>query len=61
MRLTFLVALLGTALLFVTMWKLELASKNASFKLKALRRRLEADALERSAAETPAPAPASVS
>jgi heme exporter protein C len=61
MRLTFLVALLGTALLFLTMWKLELASKNASMKLKALRRRLEADALEGSAGDTPAPAPASVS
>jgi heme exporter protein C len=57
MRLTFLVALLGTALLFVTMWKLELASKNASMKLKALRRRLEADALERPAGETPQPTP----
>src|SRR5687768_7431407 len=55
MRLTFLVALLGTALLFVTMWKLELASKNASFKLKRLRRRLEADALERAAEDTPQP------
>jgi hypothetical protein len=37
------------------MWKLELASKNASFKLKALRRRLEADALERPAGETREP------
>jgi heme exporter protein C len=56
MRLTFLIALLGTTLLFVTMWKLELTSKSASFKLKRLRRRLEADALERSAADTPTPA-----
>ena len=61
MRITFLVALLGTALLFVTMWKIELASKNASMKLKRLRRRLEADALERAADETPQPTPASVS
>jgi heme exporter protein C len=61
MRLTFLVALLGTALLFVTMWKFELTSKSAKFKLKRLRRQLEAEALERSAAETPTPSPASVS
>src|SRR3954471_12398779 len=62
MRLTFLVALAGTALLFVTLWKFELTSKNAKIKLKRLRRRLEADALERSAAspEEPRPAPASV-
>jgi heme exporter protein C len=41
MRLTFLVALAGMALLFVTLWKLELTSKNASEELKRLRRRLE--------------------
>ena len=41
MRLTFLVALLGMALLFVTLWKLELASKNASEQLRRLRARLE--------------------
>jgi len=40
MRLTFLVSLLGVALLFVTLWKLELSSKHAAMKLKALRRRL---------------------
>src|SRR5919202_5200279 len=51
MRLTFLVALAGAALLWLTMWKLELTSKNASFKLKRLRRKLELDAIERSAAE----------
>jgi heme exporter protein C len=43
MRLTFLVSLLGVALLFVTLWKLELTAKNASMKLKKLRRRLEAE------------------
>src|SRR4051794_40000321 len=56
MRLTFLVALAGVALIWLTMWKLELSSKNASFKLKRLRRRLEADAAERSAEETTEPA-----
>jgi heme exporter protein C len=39
MRLTFLVALLGMALLFVTLWKLELTAKNASMQLKKLRKR----------------------
>jgi heme exporter protein C len=61
MRLTFLIALAGVALMFITMWKLELTSKNASFKLKRLRRRLELEGLERSAEDAPKPAPASVS
>jgi heme exporter protein C len=43
MRLTFLVSLLGVALLFLTLWKVELTAKNASAKLKRLRRRLEAE------------------
>jgi heme exporter protein C len=43
MRLTFLVALAGMATLFVTLWKYELASKNATFRLRALRRRLAGD------------------
>jgi hypothetical protein len=34
------------ALLFVTLWKLELTAKNASMKLKKLRRRLEAESAE---------------
>ena len=54
MRLTFLVALAGMILTWVTMWKLELTSKNASMKLKRLRRRLEADP---PGAESPDPAP----
>ncbi len=41
MRLTFLIALLAMTLLFVTLWKLELTSKNADVQLKRLRRRLE--------------------
>jgi heme exporter protein C len=40
MRLTFLIALAGMALLFVTLWKYEMASKNASQQLRALRARL---------------------
>jgi heme exporter protein C len=39
MRLTFLVSLLALALLFVTLWKLELISKNASMQLKRLKRK----------------------
>jgi heme exporter protein C len=41
MRLTFLVALAAVALLYVTLWKLELTAKHAAWELKALRRRLE--------------------
>src|SRR5690349_15797275 len=40
MRLTFIVSLLGMACLFVTLWKYELASKHATFRLRALKRRL---------------------
>jgi len=40
MRLTFLVSLVAMILLFATMWKLELTSKNASIQLKRLRRRV---------------------
>lgn len=42
MRLTFLVCLVAMALLFTTLWKLELTSKHTSEQLKRLRRRLEA-------------------
>jgi heme exporter protein C len=45
MRITFLVALVGMALLFVTLWKYELASKHATFQLRALRRRLTGERL----------------
>jgi heme exporter protein C len=44
MRLTFLVCLAGMALLFVTLWKLELTAKHASMQLRRLRRKLEATA-----------------
>jgi heme exporter protein C len=40
MRLTFLVSLLAMATLFVTLWKYELTSKQASMQLRALKRRL---------------------
>ena len=44
MRLTFLVCLVAMTLLFVTLWKLELTSKDAAMNLKRLRRRLAAAA-----------------
>jgi heme exporter protein C len=40
MRLCFLLALIGMALLYVTLWKYEMTSKHASQQLAALRRRL---------------------
>jgi len=40
MRLTFLVSLVAMAVLFVTLWRYELASKQASMQLRALKRRL---------------------
>src|SRR5438067_2276619 len=56
MRLTFYVSLLAMALLYVTLWKLELTSKNASIQLKRLRTRLEG-ALEEQYPAAGAPAP----
>jgi heme exporter protein C len=44
MRLTFLVSLAAMTLLFITLWKLELVSKNAAAQLKQLRRKLDARA-----------------
>jgi len=41
MMVAFYVSLLGVALLFATLWKLELTSKNASEQLRRLRRRFE--------------------
>jgi heme exporter protein C len=41
MEVTFYVALIAMALLFTTLWKLELTSKNASEQLRRLRRSLE--------------------
>jgi heme exporter protein C len=41
MRLTFIVSIVAMTMLFVTLWKLELTSKNASDMLRRLRLRLE--------------------
>jgi heme exporter protein C len=43
MRLTFVVSLVAMAVLFVTLWKYELTSKQASMQLRALKRRLADD------------------
>jgi heme exporter protein C len=40
MMLTFLVALAGMTLLFVTLWKYEMAAKHTTFQLRALKRKL---------------------
>jgi heme exporter protein C len=56
MRLTFLVSLVAMALLYITLWKLELTAKNTSNQLRRLRRRLELEYEERqSRAGAPAP------
>jgi heme exporter protein C len=43
MRLTFLLALVGIALLYTTLWKYEMAAKNARIQVRALRRMLLGD------------------
>jgi heme exporter protein C len=43
MQLAFLVCLAGMALLFATLWKYEMASKQASWRLRSLRRKLGGD------------------
>jgi heme exporter protein C len=43
MAITFLACLLAMTVLFVTLWKYELASKHATIRLRALRRRLAGD------------------
>ena len=52
---TFLVSLIGVALLFVTLWKYEMASKNARAQIRRLRRTLLGDDLERPYGRSAAP------
>jgi hypothetical protein len=40
MRLTFLIALVGMGLLYVTLWKYEMAAKSTRMQVRALRRAL---------------------
>jgi heme exporter protein C len=57
MFLTFLVSLVAVGLMWLTLWKFELTAKNASMKLKRLRRRLEAEPVQAAPPE-PEPEPA---
>jgi heme exporter protein C len=55
MKVAFYVCLLGMALLYATLWKYEMTSKNTSAQIKRLRRRLAGDEIgapRRSAAPT---------
>jgi len=55
MRLTFLVSLLGILLLYVTLWKYEMAAKNARMQVRALRRMLLGDDAIRPVGRSAAP------
>jgi heme exporter protein C len=55
MRLTFLVALLGIALLYVTLWKYEMAAKNARAQVRRLRRAVLGDDAVRPPGRSAAP------
>jgi heme exporter protein C len=50
MAVTFLVSLIGVALLWTTLWKLELSAKGAKFRLRRLRAQLEQTESEQPAA-----------
>ncbi|HEY2259001.1 MAG TPA: cytochrome c biogenesis protein CcsA [Solirubrobacteraceae bacterium] len=55
MRLTFLISLVGMALLYVTLWKYEMAAKNARSQVRRLRRTLLGDDSVRPAGRSAAP------
>jgi heme exporter protein C len=55
MRLTFLVSLLGVALLYMTFWKYEMAAKNARSQVRRLRRTLLGDDVDRPYGRSAAP------
>ncbi|MGH2876233.1 MAG: cytochrome c biogenesis protein [Solirubrobacteraceae bacterium] len=55
MGLTFVVSLLGFVLLYVTLWKYEMAAKNARSQVRRLRRTLLGDDLARPAGRSAAP------
>jgi heme exporter protein C len=57
MRLAFLVALGAIALIYITLWRVEIASKEASARLRRLRRQLEADIPDESVAPVAAASP----
>jgi heme exporter protein C len=55
MRLTFVISLLGIALLYVTLWKYEMTAKNARIHLRRLRRSLLGDDSVRPLSRSAAP------
>jgi len=55
MRLTFLIALIGLALLYATLWKYEMAAKNTRAQVRRLRRTLLGDDTLRPAGRSAAP------
>jgi heme exporter protein C len=55
MRLTFLISLIGIALLYVTLWKYEMAAKNARIQIRRLRRTLLGEDALRPAGRSAAP------
>jgi heme exporter protein C len=55
MRLTFLVSIAAIGLLYATLWKYEMAAKNARIQLRRVRRRAFGDDAVRPAARTAAP------
>ena len=55
MRLTFLIALLGMTLLYVTLWKYEMTTKNTRMQVRRLRRTLLGEDAIRPAGRTAAP------
>jgi heme exporter protein C len=55
MRLTFLVSLLGVVLLFATLWKYEMTTKNTRFQIRRLRRTLLGDDAIRPVGRSAAP------
>ena len=55
MMLTFLVSLIGMALLYTTLWKYEMAAKNARAQVRRLRRTLLGDDLDRPYGRSAAP------
>jgi len=55
MMVTFLVSLIGIALLYTTLWKYEMAAKNARIQIRALRHMLLGDDAVRPAGRSAAP------
>jgi heme exporter protein C len=55
MRLTFVVALLGLALLYATLWTYEMSAKNARMQIRRLRRRMLGDDAVRPLGRSAAP------